>query len=170
MLPRLALLQTIFPRVSSLRHSVALLSFLALATAPLVTGTLANAQSAPLPDAPAPQSDNPVTLRNSPSHILHDQAAIWTSPARIRTHDLVWLLPLAGAEAAAIATDHRAMTSVVSHNSAFNQDNVNVSNILIGTYIAVPVALFGYGHWQQDDHARTAGILSGEALLDGVVV
>lgn len=170
MLPKLASLQTSFPRVSSLRHSVALVSFLALATAPLVTGTLANAQSAALPDAPAPQSDNPVTLRNSPSHILHDQAAIWTSPARIRPHDLVWLLPLAGAEAAAIATDHRAMRDVVTHDATINPDSTNASNILIGSYIAVPVGLFAYGHLATDDHAREAGILSGEAILDGVVV
>ena len=130
---------------------------------------------ASLPDAPAPQSTastdrDAVTLRNTPVHILHDQAAIWTSPARIRTHDLVWLVPLAGAEAAAIATDRRAMTSVVSRDPSFNQNNVNVSNILIGSYIAVPVALFGYGHLEQHPHARQAGILSGEAILDGVVV
>ena len=42
--------------------------------------------------------------------------------------------------------------------------------MLIGGYIAVPVALFGYGQFEQSAHAREAGILGGEALIDGVVV
>lgn len=131
-----------------------------------------SAKAAPLPDAPTPQvqDQDAVTLRNAPRHILEDQKAIWTSPGHIRVHDLVWIAPLAGAEAAAIATDHRAMTSVVSRNPAFNQDNVNASNVAIGSFIALPVAIYGYGHFEQDEHAREAGILGGEAILDGVVV
>jgi hypothetical protein len=142
----------------------------------LAAGAALHAQSpaATLPDAPAPRTldhdSDSVTLRTAPIHILKDQAVIWTSPARIRTHDLVWLFPLAGAEAAAIATDRRTMTSVVSHDSGFNQANTNASNVLIGGYIAVPVALFGYGQFEQNAHAREAGILGGEALIAGVVV
>lgn len=137
-------------------------------------------ESAPgsLPDAPLPQSADPVqannreavTLRNTPMHILKDQAAIWTSPGRLGPHDLEWLVPLTLATGAAIATDHRAMRDVVSHDSGFNQANVNASNAMIGGFIAAPVALYGFGHFQQNEHAREAGILSGEALLDGVVV
>jgi hypothetical protein len=144
----------------------------------LGTGAIARAQdvdepvpAAALPDAPAPRNDaDVVTLRSAPVHLLKDQAVIWTSPARIRTHDLIWLVPLAGAEAAAIATDRHTMKSVVSHDAGFNQANVTASNVVIGGYIAVPVALFGYGQWKQNDHAREAGILGGEALIDGVVV
>jgi hypothetical protein len=125
-----------------------------------------------LPDAPSPQVQEAqsVTLRNTPRHILGDQETIWTSSARIRTHDLVWLMPLAAAEGVALATDRHTMQSVVSHDAGFNQANVNASNIVIGGYIALPVALYGYGHLEQDEHAREAGILGGEALLDGVVV
>ena len=53
---------------------------------------------APCPDA-AParrlQDRQAVTLRNTPRHIFEDQAAIWTSPVRLRPHDLEWLAPLA---------------------------------------------------------------------------
>lgn len=121
-----------------------------------------------LPDAPTPQRT--VTLRTAPAHILHDQAAIWTSPARLRPHDLIWLAPLAAAEGAALATDHHTMSTVVSRNSSFNQNNANVSNVLIGSYIALPVALYSYGHFDQDSHAREAGILGSESVIDGVVV
>jgi PAP2 superfamily len=121
-----------------------------------------------LPDAPQAQPE--VTLRDAPRNILHDQAAIWTSPVRLRGHDLEWLAPLALATGAAIATDHRAMSQVVSHDASFNNANVNTSNVMIGGFIAAPVALYGFGHFAQSEHAREAGILSGEALLDGLVV
>jgi hypothetical protein len=128
--------------------------------------------SSSLPDAPQPQPQDKdaVTLRNTPIHILHDQAAIWTSPIRIKTHDLVWLAPLAVATGAGIATDHHVMASVVSHSPDFNQANLDASNIMIGGFIATPVVLYGLGHYKQDPHAREAGILGGEAILDGVVV
>jgi membrane-associated phospholipid phosphatase len=103
-------------------------------------------------------------------HILKDQAAIWTSPVRIRARDLEWLAPLGLATGAAIATDHRAMRDVVSHDSGFNQANVDASNVLTGGLIAAPVLLFGVGRLHANAHAQEAGILGGEALLDGVVV
>jgi hypothetical protein len=131
-----------------------------------------------LPDAPLPQSAVPataydpdaVTLRNGPLHILKDQTAIWSSPVRIRLHDMEWLIPLTLATGAAIGTDHRAMVSVVSHDAVFNHANVDASNVLTGSLIGIPVLLFGTGHLREDAHAREAGILSAEALLDGVVV
>ncbi len=140
--------------------------------------------SSSVPDAPSPQAGNAagnnvqasvqdrkaVNIRNTPRHFLSDQKAIWTSPAQIRVHDLEWMLPLAAATGAGIATDHHAMASVVSRNPSFNQANVNASNVLIGGFIAAPVAIYGFGHFEQDEHARETGILGGEALLDGVVV
>ena len=126
--------------------------------------------SNPLPDAPQVQPQDAVTARNTPRNILHDQAAIWTSPARLRLHDLEWLAPLTLAAGAAIASDHRSMTDVVSHDPSFNSASVNASNAMIGGFIAAPVALYGFGHFRADDHAREAGILSAEALIDGIGV
>jgi len=59
---------------------------------------------------------------------------------------------------------------VVSHDPSFNQDNVNASNALIGGMIAAPVAFYGWGHFENDTHARETGILGSEALVDGLVV
>jgi len=128
--------------------------------------------SSSLPDAPTPQppEKDAVTVRNTPIHILKDQAAIWTSPLHIHTHDLVWLIPLAAATGAGIATDHHVMSTVVSHDPDFNQANIDASNVLLGSFIAAPVALYGFGHFKDDEHAREAGILGGEALVDGVIV
>jgi hypothetical protein len=133
----------------------------------LAAGCATRAQT-DLPNAPQPQPD--VTLRNTPRNILLDQKAIWTSPARLKIGDLEWLVPLAAGTAAAIYTDQSAMKHVVSTNPSFNQKNTDASNAMIGAFIATPVALYGLGHFRQSPHAREAGILSGEAMLDGVVV
>jgi hypothetical protein len=121
-----------------------------------------------LPNAPQPQPD--VTLRDVPRNILLDQKAIWTSPAHLKLDDLEWLVPLAAATGAAIATDQSAMRHVVSNNPDFNSKNIDASNAMIGGFIAAPVALYGWGHLKQSPQAREAGILSGEAMIDSVVV
>ncbi len=125
-----------------------------------------------LPDAPSPQASpqDDVSVRNLPRNFLRDQAAIWTSPKDLRTHDLKWLVPLAVATGVALGADHYVMTQVVSKNPGFNQDSINASNVMIYSIAATPVALYGFGRIRQDDHARQSGILAAEAMVDGVVV
>jgi membrane-associated phospholipid phosphatase len=115
------------------------------------------AQETTLPDAPTPQveSGQDLTVQGVPMAVLTDQRAIWTSPARIRTKDLIWLAPLAAATGVAIATDHHTMSTVVSHDARF---------------IAAPVALFAVGHYEQNEKARETGLLGAEALVDAVAV
>ena len=127
---------------------------------------------ASLPDAPSPHlsSHDEVTIRRVPRNFLEDQGAIWTSPVRLRTHDLEWLLPLAAATGVALGTDHYVMTQVVSTNPSFNQANINVSNVMVYSFVASPAVMYGFGRFQQNDHAREAGILTAEAMFDGVVV
>jgi hypothetical protein len=120
-----------------------------------------------LPDAPSAQK--PVTEKGLPLAIIKDQIPIWTSPVRVRPHDLFWLLPLGAATGVTLATDTDTMHEV-SHDRTFNKDNVNVSNSLLGGEIAVPVVLYGVGLFKGDAHARETGLLSGEALVDSVVV
>jgi hypothetical protein len=131
--------------------------------------------SMPLMDAPggtlpdAPDAQTTVTEKGLPLAILKDQVAIWTSPVRIRPHDLIWLLPLGAATGVTLATDTDAMRDL-SRNPGFNKDSVNASNALLGAEIAIPVTLYGVGLFGGDAHARQTGILSGEALADSVVV
>ena len=123
---------------------------------------------APLPEAPKPQP--PVTLKEMPLNILKDQGAIWSSPVRIRDKDLRYLVPLGLGVTLAIATDHQAMTEVVSQNPSFNNTATNASNVLVAPFVAAPVVMYAAGHFVDNDHARETGILSGEALLDAAVV
>lgn len=127
--------------------------------------------SSSLPDAPAVQSNSTSTdLRELPKAILKDQAHVWTSPAHLRPHDLIWLVPLAAATGATIATDHRAMSTLVSQNPGFNQSNINVSNALIYSFVAVPAGLYGVGYLDKDQHAKETGFLGAQALGDGVIL
>jgi membrane-associated phospholipid phosphatase len=169
---RLNAVSLFFRSKLTLRASFCVLSFSFPAMA---TAATAGLQPPPaghlpaLPDAPEPQTQA-TNLRSIPRDILRDQAVIWTSPARIRPHDLVWLLPLGAATGVAIATDQRAMRDVVSNDASFNNANINTSNALLGGLVAAPVAIYGFGFFEDHPHAREAGILTGEAMVDGVVV
>ncbi|MFZ0339976.1 MAG: phosphatase PAP2 family protein [Terracidiphilus sp.] len=152
--------------------AVLALIFCMLAPAQAPAANPANNISVALPDAPAPQHSTPddVTIGNVPRNLLHDQGAIWSGPAHIRTRDLRWLLPLAAASGVAFATDQHTMNQVVPRDPSFNQASINTSNVLIGGWIVVPAAVYGFGRAHQDEHAREAGILTGQSMMDGVVV
>lgn len=127
-----------------------------------------------LPDAPGglpetPEAQPAATEKGLPLAVLKDQVPIWTSPVRVRTHDLIWLLPFGAATGITLATDTDAMRDL-SRDRTFNKDNVNASNYLLGGAIAVPVGLYGVGVFKGNAHARETGLLSGEALVDSVVV
>lgn len=124
-----------------------------------------------LPEEPQPhRSEDEVTVRGTPLRFVRDQGMIWTSPLRLQPADLKWLVPLAAASAASVATDHHTMGSVVTHNASFNQANVNASNVVVGGLIAAPAGIYGFGYFGGDAHAREAGLLGGEAILDGLVI
>jgi hypothetical protein len=153
-----------------------LLVLLAGAHAQSISGRTALAAGDPavpsLPDAPVPQERDTgaVTVRNTPRHVLEDQKAIWTSPAHVHRHDLVWLLPIAAATGVALATDAHTMRRVVSRDPEFNHDNVDAANAALATLIAVPVWNFAYGEMGNHAHARETGILGAETLVDALVL
>ena len=109
---------------------------------PLAAATFISDSDQSLPDTPAAQK--PVTEKDLPLAIIKDQIPIWTSPLRVRSHDLIWLLPLGAGIGTTLATDTDTMREV-SHDRTFNKDNVNVSNSLLGGEIAAPVVLYGVG-------------------------
>ncbi|SEC56578.1 phosphatase PAP2 family protein [Terriglobus roseus] len=119
----------------------------------------------PLQDQP----HSPVTLRNTPRHMLADAAHIVVSPIYIRTRDLAYLLPLAGATAAAFATDTHTMRDVVSHDTSFNQTAINVSDAGRDGFIAAPAAMFLWGTAVHNEKARETGILASQAWIEAYV-
>jgi hypothetical protein len=146
------------------------------------------AQLGAMPEAPSPQvSQHPQSERlkdesdwlapgSDPEnrlvspfvkHLAEDQKQFWTSPARLRTSDLKWILPAAGVTAAFVASDSWWAKQVpVSHEATSKK----VSDY--GTYslIGLSGASFLLGHIRRDDQLSEAGLLSGEAALDAAAV
>lgn len=131
-----------------------------------------------LPDAPQSQTtgqaaikkNDDVTLVNTPAHILKDQAAIWSSPARIREHDLAYLVPIGLATTLAITVDHQTLSSSKLNDTSLNNHAATASNGLLGGFVAAPAIIYGLGHIHHNEHATESGILAGEAMVDSLVV
>ena len=136
-------------------------------TSRVIDAEVASDANDALPDAP--EASSQATVKRLPLAFLRDQIPIWTSPLRVRPHDVRWLLPLGAATGITLATDTDAMRDL-SHDRSFNKNSVNASNYLLGSEISIPVMLFGVGLFNNDAHAHETGILSGEALADAVVV
>jgi len=109
------------------------------------------------------------TIAQLPIHVLHDEEAILTSPLKLRTHDLKWLLPLAGATSIAFATDHYTMNTVITKDGPWNQANINTSNALIGGLAGVPLGMYLYGRFGGHEYERETGMQVAEAGTDAVI-
>jgi membrane-associated phospholipid phosphatase len=100
-------------------------------------------------------------------HLVIDQKQFWTSPTRLQTKDLKWILPGAGITAAFIASDSWWTKQVpVSHISA----SKTVSDYATYSFIGLGGASFLLGHLDHDDHLSEAGLLAGEAAINSTFV
>ena len=102
------------------------------------------------------------------SGVVHDQAAIWTSPIRIKYKDLAWLLPLGAVTGLTIATDHDAVRHLPS-SSSFAKRSTQASNAGLGALIGTGAILFFDGHVVKNEHASETGRLAAEAAVDGLI-
>jgi membrane-associated phospholipid phosphatase len=103
--------------------------------------------------------------------VAHDQAGIWTSPLRLKSHDALWLVPFAGATGAAFAYDQDALRQV----GTTNQTLIDRSAII--SQFGSPYATFGEagvfyltGVLTHNDHLRETGVLGAEAVVDASIV
>jgi membrane-associated phospholipid phosphatase len=126
------------------------------------------------PRTPPDPANGPGDYENSlglplPKHIIKDQELIWASPAQVRLQDSIWLLPLGGLTAGLIATD-RDISFHMSNNPQTQSRYVNLSNYGIAAFAGGTGALYLWGHFTHNDHARESGLLAGEAALDSLAV
>jgi hypothetical protein len=102
-------------------------------------------------------------------NLARDQRAIWTSPARLRWRDSVWLVPLAGVAAGIISVERDGVQHI--NLSPTNvQRSRDFSNYGVGALVGAGGGLYLLGKMTHDDHRREAGLLSGEAFLNAVGV
>jgi membrane-associated phospholipid phosphatase len=103
--------------------------------------------------------------------VAHDQAGIWTSPLRLKSHDALWLVPFAGATGAAFAYDQDALRQVGTTNKTLTDRSEIVSKFGSGyaTFGEAGV-LYLAGVFTHNDHLRETGVLGAEAVVDASIV
>jgi hypothetical protein len=102
-------------------------------------------------------------------HLASDQKQFWTSPKRLQTKDLKWVVPLAGITASLIASDSWFSKQVPDKPNQI-QRSLNISDYATYSLIGLGGASFLLGHLKGDDHLQEAGLLSGEAAINSTAV
>jgi membrane-associated phospholipid phosphatase len=144
--------------------------------------------SSSLPDAPEPQNTaapNPlvtaavvrqtarpedINLVGMPKRLLRDQEVIWTSPARLRPKDALWLVPFGITTGMLIGSDTHSMTKAIQITPDGQNKASTLSNGALAAIVAIPAS--GY-LWSLVNHAPQAhetGLLAGEALINSYAV
>lgn len=142
----------------------ACISLLALA---LPLACAAQSASAALPTAP--QSADAPTVRNVPRNLLHDQAAIWTSPLHLNEQNAIGPAILVGATALLMTTDHQVMSEHFLDKSTNDHANT-ASTGLTGLLGVAPVGLYAVGWMKKDEQAQQTGVMAGEAMVDSLAM
>ena len=104
-------------------------------------------------------------LRN----ILRDQREIWTSPAHLGFGHADWLIPFTGITAGFLVTDRDASLHLSDSPKTLN-NYTDFSNYGIVAMAGTVGGLYLWGRATHDEHKREAGILSGEAAVNGLIV
>jgi len=102
-------------------------------------------------------------------NIARDQRYIWTSPAHVRLGHADWLVPFAGVTAGLMVTD-RDTSLHLSNNPSTLRNYRKLSNYGAAGMAAAVGGLYLWGRATNDLHKQEAGILSGEAALDALLV
>lgn len=102
--------------------------------------------------------------------VLHDQAGIWTAPARLRGRKLLWLLPMAAATALAFEYDVPAMNALGPSPTRIRASN-DFTHVGSG-YVLVGAAALTYaiGRLEHKEGPREAGMLALESVADTTLV
>ena len=108
--------------------------------------------------------------RKLAGNILLDQKDIWTSPFRISRSNARWWIGFAGVTAALIATDNHTIQTFENSPGQVRWGN-RVSNIGASYTVAGVAGMFYLtGVVANSPKARETGFLSGEAMIDSLVV
>ncbi len=126
----------------------------------------AGAQNAYLQPGDDPQNQLGVPLLK---HLAEDQEHFWLTPARLRIHDLRWLLPASAGLSALIASDHWISQQVPDKPSQLKR-SLNVSNYTAYSMAAAAGGAFIWSHLNHNDQLGETGLLAGEAAVNALAV
>lgn len=157
------------------RRVIIALTLIALASAGVAAQSRPASPPSPLAlpsPSPTPQARRSLE-KNFVRNILNDQRAIWTAPLRADGGDAKWLVPLGGATAVLLATDHHTASEMAE--GGFMSTRMNLSRDV--SYVGSPygtsliaATFYLFGRARHDARARETGILAAEAMIDTSVV
>jgi membrane-associated phospholipid phosphatase len=108
------------------------------------------------------------TLPRLVERFVGDQREIWTSPAKLRLSDTVWLVPLSGITAGLFVTD-RDFSQHLSQNPTTISHYKTVSNVGVAALAGGAGGMWLLGHVKHNEHWSETGFLAGEAALNSLV-
>jgi hypothetical protein len=100
---------------------------------------------------------------------VRDQQEIWTSPARIRLGHADWLVPFAGLTAGFLITDRDASLHLSDSPNTLKRYQ-HLSNYGIVGMAGTVGGLYLWGKATNDAHKQEAGVLSGEAAVNALLI
>jgi membrane-associated phospholipid phosphatase len=101
---------------------------------------------------------------------LREEADLWTSPLRINSEDLKWIVPLGAGTAALLQTDRTISTRIAQNHGIQPPSNV-VSQLGSFPLYLTPAALMVLGRATKDERAAQAGRVTLQAVLhSGIIV
>jgi len=109
------------------------------------------------------------SIKNLGSDFAGDQKDIWTSPAKIRFADSVWLVPFAGLSAGLFVADRETSRHRPSAPATV-QKYRNLADAGVGALAGIGGGLVLWSAVSHDEHQRETGFLAGEAAIDSLVV
>ncbi len=112
-----------------------------------------------------PSLSPPIFLHN----LAQDQKDIWSSPFKARIEDLNWLVPMAGLTAGLINADSE-LSSRLSGAGRLARHSSTLANAGLAVAVGGAGGLYILGRRHGDDHQQEAGILSGEAAINSLLV
>ncbi|PYP88452.1 MAG: hypothetical protein DMG65_15205 [Candidatus Angelobacter sp. Gp1-AA117] len=101
--------------------------------------------------------------------VLHDEKIIWTSPARIRSSHLPWLIPFFATTGGLIATDSNVAKQLPGSPSLISNSRT-LANAGLALAVGGGASYYLWGRFAHNDHAREAGVLSSEAAIHSAIV
>ena len=101
-------------------------------------------------------------------NIALDQKTIWTSPFLLHSDAATWLFPFATVTALSIATDRSFVHALSSDPQKLNRYR-RFSNDGVAALVGVAAGSYVWSYISHNDHERETGILTGEAVIDGLL-
>ncbi len=102
-------------------------------------------------------------------HLATDQKNFWTSPARARGKDLPLLLPFVATSGLLIASDSWISRQVPDKPNQLKQ-SLDLSNYAAYSMVGIAGGAFLLGQVKGNEHLKEAGLLSGEAAINGTAI